>query len=106
MQELGKFNSKIHVIQGCIQAVWETGIPVWASKLWHLKNAFQVFFLQWYFNKKYVELVINDFSLPLVISQWLSRQKCRQKTKTIRKERRQDKRRNCLRKSVHLNKPQ
>ena len=26
---------------------------------------------------KNVELVINDFSMPLVISQWLKRQKCR-----------------------------
>ena len=51
-------------------------VPVWAPKLWCPKNNFQVFFFQLYFNKKYVEIVINDLTVYLIIS------KCRrQKTK-------------------------
>ena len=32
------------------------------------KNAFQVFFCQFYFNEKYVEVVINNFTMHLIIS--------------------------------------
>ena len=39
-----------------------------------------------YFNKKYVKVVINDFTMHLIISKWLRRQKCRQKSKTMRQE--------------------
>ena len=41
----------------------------------------QVFFFQLYFNKKYVEVMINDFTMHLIISKWLRRQKCREKRK-------------------------
>ena len=68
----------------CISAVWETGIPIWAPKLWPLKTTFQVFFFQLYFNKNYVEAVINDFTMHLIISKWLRIQKCRQKRKAMR----------------------
>ena len=37
------------IYQWCIQAVWETSIPVWLLKLWHLKNTFQVFIFQFSF---------------------------------------------------------
>ena len=33
-------------------------------------------FFQMYFNKKYVEVVITDFTKHLMISKWLRRQKC------------------------------
>ena len=62
----------------------ETAKPVWVPKLGCPKNTFQVFFFQFYFNKKYVEVSINDFKIHLIISKWLSRQKCRQKRKTMR----------------------
>ena len=48
-------------------------------KLWHPKNPFQDLFFQLHFNKKYVEVAINDFTMHLVVSKWLRRQKCRQK---------------------------
>ena len=34
----------------------------------HPKNTFQVLFFQLYFNKKYVEVAINDFTMHLNIS--------------------------------------
>ena len=47
--------NKNHV-KGGIQAVWKTGILVWAPKLTLvLKSTFQVLIFQLYFNKKYVE---------------------------------------------------
>ena len=66
------------------KAVWETGIPVWAPKLWCPKNTFQVFFFKLYFNKRYIEVAINDFTMYLVIWKWLRIQKCRQKWKAMR----------------------
>ena len=53
--------------QGHIQAVWETGIPVWVLQLWHSINIFQVLLFHLYFNKRYVEVVINDFTMHLII---------------------------------------
>ena len=47
------------ILQGRIQVVWETGKPVWASKLWRPNNTFQVLFFQLYFNKKIVEVAKN-----------------------------------------------
>ena len=34
-------------------------------------------------NKKYVEVAINDFKMNLIISNWLGRQKSRQKRNTM-----------------------
>lgn len=56
----------IIICQWRIQAVWETNIPRWVPKLWSPKNTFQVFFLQLYFNKKYVEIVITDLRTDCV----------------------------------------
>ena len=50
-------------------------------KLWRPKNTFQVFVFQLYFNKKYVEVVINDFAIHLIALKWHRRQKCGQKKK-------------------------
>ena len=36
--------------------------------------------------KKYVEVAMNYFTMHLIISKWLRRQKCRQKTKTLRQK--------------------
>ena len=65
--------------------VRETGIPVWVPKLWHPKN-FSVFFFELYFNKKYVAVAINDFTMHLITSKWPKRQKCRQMRKTVRQK--------------------
>ena len=65
------------------------------------KNSFQVFFFRSYFNKKYVEVAINDFTMHIFISKWLRTQKCRQKRKTMR-QRGQSERRNCQQKSVFI----
>ena len=35
-----------------IQVVWETGIPVWASKLWRPKKLFSSFLLSVIFQQK------------------------------------------------------
>ena len=51
-----------------------------------IKNTFQVFFFQLYFNKKHVEVLINEFRMHLIISNWLRIQKCRQKRKTMRQK--------------------
>ena len=50
------------------------------AKLWRPNNTFQVLFFQLYFNKKYVEVAINDFTMHL------RRQKCKQKRKTMRQK--------------------
>ena len=47
---------------------------------------FPRFLFQLYFNKKYVEVGINAFTMHLIISKWLRKQKCRQKRKTLRQE--------------------
>ena len=44
----------------------------------------QVLFFRLCFNKKYVEVAINDFTVHLIISKCLRIQKCRQKRKTTR----------------------
>ena len=53
------------------------------------KNAPVKFFFQFYFNKNYVEVAINDFTMHLIILKWVRRQNYRQK---------RSKRRTCLRK--------
>ena len=78
------------VNQGDIQAVGRPRKLVWAPKLWHPKNTFQVLLFQLYFNKKYVEVPITHFTMHLIISKWLRRKKC------------QSKRRTCLWKCFHL----
>ena len=47
---------------------------------------FSSFLFQLYFNKKYFEVVINAFTMHLILSKWLRRQKCRQKRKTMKQE--------------------
>ena len=55
-------------IQGRNQAVWDVpGIPVWAPKLWHPKNNFQVFFFQFYFIKKSVDVAISEFKKHVTV---------------------------------------
>ena len=61
------------------------------------KKSFSSFLFQLYFNKKQVEVAINDFTMHLIISKWFRIQKCRQKRKTVRKSGRNE-RRNCQRK--------
>ena len=53
----------------------------WYTSLGTKKASVSLFF-QFYFNKKYVEVAINDFTMHLIILKWLRRQKCRQKRKT------------------------
>ena len=77
-----------------------TCAKVWAPKLWRPKNTFLVFFFQLYFNKKYVEMAIDDFTMHLVISKWLRIQKCRQKKETM-SQRVPSEKRNCQRKCFH-----
>ena len=62
-----------------IEAVWEIGIPVWAPK-----KQFSSFFIQFCFNIKYVEVMINDFTVHLIIWKWLRRRKCRQKREKMK----------------------
>ena len=64
------------------------------------KNTFQVFFFQLYFNKKYVEVAINDFTIHLTILKWLRIQKYRQKRKTMRQRGWSE--RNYLQRCFHL----
>ena len=61
------------------------------------KKSFSSFLFQLYFNKKQVEVAINDFTMRLIISKWLRIQRCRQKRKTMR-QRGRNERRNCQRK--------
>ena len=57
----------------------------WDTSLGTKKAPVSLFF-QFYFNKKYVEVVINDFTMHLIILKWLRRQKCRQKRKTMKQK--------------------
>ena len=50
------------------------------------KALFSIFLFQWYFNKKYVEVAINDFTMHLIILKRFGRRKWRQKRKTTRQE--------------------
>ena len=54
-------------------------------ELWYLKNTSQ-FFFQLYFDKKYIEVAINNLTVPLVILKWLRRLKRREKRKTMRQK--------------------
>ena len=47
------------------------------------KKGYSSFLFQLCFNKKQVEVAINDFTMHLIISKWLRIQKCRQKRKTM-----------------------
>ena len=44
------------------------------------------FFSPLYFNKKYVQEEIDDFTMHLIISKWLQGQKCQQKRKTMKQK--------------------
>ena len=57
----------------------------WCTSLGTKKAPVSLFF-QFYFNKKYVEVAINDFTMHLIILKWLRRQKCRQKRKTMKQK--------------------
>ena len=50
-------------------------VPVWVPKYWCPKNTS---FFQLYFNK-YVEVVINNFTMHLIILKLLRKQKCKNK---------------------------
>ena len=52
IQKVFKKKKILVSFQWTIHAIWETGIPDWVPKLWHLKLIFQAFFFQKYFNKK------------------------------------------------------
>ena len=52
------------------------------------------------FQRKYVEVAINNFTMHLIISKWLRNQKFRQ-TRKIMRQRGRSKRRNCQRKCFH-----
>ena len=45
------------------------------------KNTFQVFFLQLYFNRKHMEVAINDFTMHLIISEMVLMTKMKTKEK-------------------------
>ena len=64
----------------------ETGILVWHPSSHAQVSFFQVLFFRLYFNKKYVEVAVNDFTMHLIISKWLRRQKCRQEKETRRQK--------------------
>ena len=76
-----------------IEAVWETSISIWVPNLRNPTNTFQIFFFQYHFNRKYIEVAINDFTKHLIILKWLKIQKYRKKNKTMR-QRDRSKRRN------------
>ena len=64
-------------------------------------STFQVFFFSCT-SIKICQTVINDFTMHLIISKLLRRQKCRQKRKNNEIKRRQREKRNCLQKCFHL----
>ena len=70
-----------NVSQGYPRAVTDSGClrdqctGLGVCKLWHPKKSFQGFFFQLCFNKKYLEVVINDFTMHLSILKWLRKQK-------------------------------
>ena len=57
----------------------------WYTSLGTKKAPVSLFF-QFYFNKKYVEVAINDFTVHLIILKWFRRQKCKQKRKTMKQK--------------------
>ena len=62
---------------------WRTNLG--AQAMVPKKHQKKVFF-QLNFNIKYVEVAINDFTIHLIISKWLRRQKYREKRKIIRQK--------------------
>ena len=84
-----------NVSQGYPQAVTDSGClrdhctGLGVCKLWHPKKSFQVFFFQLYFNKKYLEVVINDFTMHLSILKWLRKQKIQTEEKNKTKKKKQ-----------------
>ena len=66
-----------------------------------LPKALFKFFFQLYSNKKYVELLIGDFAMHVIILKWLKTQKYNKKRKTMR-QRGQSERRNYQRMCFHL----
>ena len=82
--------------QWLIKAIWESGILVWAPKLWHPKN-FQVFSFQLYFNKSSNHLFHSTSnSLEMALKTKMQKEE-KNETKTC-----QSKWRNCLQKCFHL----
>ena len=67
-----------------IQTILETGSL--GTQILVPQKTLSSFLSQFYFNKKYIEVEINDFKMHLIISKWLKRQKCRQKRKTMWQE--------------------
>ena len=53
---------------------------------WQFKIYFKKLFYLLNFDKKYVEVVVDDFTMNLIISKWLRIQKFRQKRKTMRQK--------------------
>ena len=53
---------------------------------WKFKIYFKKLFYLLNFDKNYVEVVVNDFTVNLIISKWLRIQKFRQKRKTMRQK--------------------
>ena len=51
---------------------------------WKFKIYFKKLFYLLNFDKNYVEVVVSDFTMNLIISKWLRIQKFRQKRKTMR----------------------
>ena len=53
---------------------------------WKFKIYFKKLFYLLNFDKNYVEVVVSDFTMNLIISKWLRIQKFRQKIKTMRQD--------------------
>ena len=64
---------------GCL-GDWYTGL---GTQTLAPKKHYQDFFVQLYFNKKYVEVAINYFTVHVIISKWFTRQKIQTEEKTI-----------------------
>ena len=78
-----------------IQTVLETIVTFhWAPRLWCSKNLFLNFFFQFYVNKKYAKVVINDFKRTY-------KTEMETEGKNNVTKRPSSKRRNCLRKHFH-----
>ena len=74
MERLWQWRKKV-VISDISRPVYSFGHP---------KNNFHVFFFGCVSMKKYVELVINDFTMGLIILNWIRRQKCGQCRKKMK----------------------
>ena len=62
---------------------WYTG---WGTQTLAPKKHFLSFFFHLHFNKKHVEVVINDLAVHLIILKWLRRQKHTQKKKSWKQQ--------------------